>query len=190
MEFTLYYRGELKSNGSPKDKHNIRNSLSPQLELLWSLDPLVRCKDYIKPLSDESRTKNENLCLIEEVGDHYFAAFISEKLFLNAELVITMLRPQAPGNIIMQSGDIDNRLKTLFDALSVPAQENQIPNNIAINNPNNPIYCLLQDDRLISSVHVKTDRLLDPNATEKEVVLLIHIKTKVTKHIWANTTFI
>jgi hypothetical protein len=48
-------------------------------------------------------------------------------------LKITLLRPEEPGAIILQSGDIDNRLKTLFDALSVPAQPNQLPKNDAPN---------------------------------------------------------
>jgi hypothetical protein len=40
---------------------------------------------------------------------------------------ITLLRPEAPGNIVTQGGDIDNRLKTLLDALKVPNLPNALP---------------------------------------------------------------
>lgn len=191
MEFTLYYRGELKSNGSPKHKHKIRSALSPQLEHLWSLEPLSGYKQiYLNPIPKNQTSSNTKISLLENLGGYIFAPFISDKIYLNAELEITLLRPQAPGEIIMQSGDIDNRLKTLFDALSVPAQINQIPENEIKNSSENPIYCLLQDDRLISSVLVKTDRLLDTTNNKHEVVLLIQVKTKITRHIFGNTTFI
>ncbi len=40
MNFTLYYRGQLKSNGGPKEKHLLRKSFHPQLKTLWSQEPL------------------------------------------------------------------------------------------------------------------------------------------------------
>jgi hypothetical protein len=38
-----------------------------------------------------------------------------------AELDVLLLAANLPGALIRRGGDIDNRLKTLFDALSVPA---------------------------------------------------------------------
>jgi hypothetical protein len=46
-----------------------------------------------------------------------------------------------------------------------------------------PFFCLLQDDSLITEVHVTTDRLLVPIETEEhihDVVLIIHI---VSHHV-------
>ncbi|ADE17025.1 conserved hypothetical protein (plasmid) [Nitrosococcus halophilus Nc 4] len=190
MEFTLFYRGELKSNGSPNEKHRIRRALHPQLKYLWELEPLNAYKDWVSCSKKPARSDEKKLCLLEKVGNFTFAPLVSSKIFLATELIITLLRPEQPGNIIIQSGDIDNRLKTLFDALCVPAQENQLPTGKVQEADENPIFCLLEDDRLITSVQVKTDRLLESGSNSKEVVLLIHARTKVTKHVMNNVHFI
>ena len=65
-----------------------------------------------------------------------------------------ILRPEKPGGIIVQSGDIDNRLKTLFDALCLPPQTNQIPKDEGLSINESPMYCLLEDDSLITSIKV------------------------------------
>lgn len=48
-------------------------------------------------------------------------------LQLYAELDILVLRPEAPGAVIVHSGDVDNQLKTLFDALRRPAEASEAP---------------------------------------------------------------
>jgi hypothetical protein len=180
MEFTLFYRGELRSNGSHQHKQSIRRMFHLQLKRLWDLEPLKGSKKiYIDP----STGKGDHLSLLENVGSFTFAPLISSRLALAASLRITMLRPEEPGAIILQSGDIDNRLKTLFDALSVPAHENQIPNGDSPAVGESPLFCLLQDDRLITSFSVDTDRLLEQGIHENEVVVLVHVRTRVTRHI-------
>ncbi len=190
MEFTLYYRGELKSNGSPVEKQYIRRTLHPQLKHLWDLEPLRAYKDWLSRSERRGRTNVNKLCLLEDIGAFTFAPLISSKIFLCVEINITLLRPEPPGAIIIQSGDIDNRLKTLFDALSMPSHSNQIPPDDLPGENETPMYCLLEDDRLISSIEVRTDRLLEPPANEKEVILFIRAKTRVTRHIMANVHFI
>jgi hypothetical protein len=112
---------------------------------------------------------------------------VSEKINLIAELSITLLRPEAPGSILTQSGDIDNRLKTLFDALKVPTEPTALPNDEKPGDGENPFFCLLEDDNLITKVSVNTDRLLDKVASASEVVLMIHVHTKYTRDTYANT---
>lgn len=190
MEFTLYYRGELKSNGTPEHKQELRRKLHPQLERLWTLEPLRGSRaQYVDP-PDNGGKENKAIDLLECVGGFTFAPLISARLCLAAELKITLLRPEEPGAVIQQSGDIDNRLKTLFDALGVPAQENQLPSGDKPREGEHPMFCLLQDDRLITSVAVSTDRLLDADVGSSKVVLLIHVKTRVTKHIIAAIPFL
>src|ERR1700759_5669736 len=41
MKFTLTYDGELRSNGKPQHKWEIRKHLSPQLEELWRVHPIL-----------------------------------------------------------------------------------------------------------------------------------------------------
>lgn len=185
MEFTLYYRGGLKSNGRPRDKQNIRRELHPQLKKLWELEPLSSYKKFLGPSRTDAWGAPE-ICLLERVGNSIYAPLVSSKLFLAAELDIILLRPEKPGNIFI-SGDIDNRLKTLLDALTVPR-----PDQIAdqdLEEPDWPTFCLLQDDKLVTGVRVGTDRLLVSANHQNEVVLIIKVKTRVTKHTMTNTHF-
>jgi hypothetical protein len=57
-------------------------------------------------------------------------------------------------------GDIDNRLKTLFDALQIPDANQDYQSNPPAADER-PLFCLLENDRLISKVTVETDTLLE-----------------------------
>ncbi len=59
---------------------------------------------------------------------------------------------------IRREGDIDNRLKTLLDSFTMPDQ-NQTPDG-SPDTGETPFFCLLEDDKLITGLAVKTDRLL------------------------------
>jgi hypothetical protein len=109
MRFTLYYRGPLRSNAGPDEKFDIRTQIHPQLVNLWQTPPL----DTLAPkvLTPDDPEHN----LIFEVGNHTFGCVVSERLYCTAELDITLLRPEPPGALLAQGGDIDNRLKTLLD---------------------------------------------------------------------------
>jgi hypothetical protein len=92
-------------------------------------------------------------------------------------LDILFLRPEASGQIIQTGGDIDNRLKTLFDGLRRPMLANEISKNDFPFPEETPFHCLLSDDALISKVTVATDQLPD-NCVSNEGVLIIHVRIK------------
>jgi hypothetical protein len=94
-----------------------------------------------------------------------------------------MLRPEPPGALITQGGDIDNRLKTLFDALRMPHNLSELPKGSVPDVDQDPFFCLLEDDNLITAVSVKTDRLLVPTENKNEVHLDIQIETRATSMI-------
>ena len=48
MEFVLYYRGSLKANGRPTDKHKLRKHFHKQLSELWNQEPLINFKKTMK----------------------------------------------------------------------------------------------------------------------------------------------
>jgi hypothetical protein len=87
------------------------------------------------------------------------------------------LRPDRPGHVIW-AGDIDNRLKTLFDAMRVPdPAENYV--NAPPTQDETPFFCLLQDDKLITKVEVETDRLLEPvtgNSADVRLVITVRLR--------------
>ena len=163
MRFRLHYRGPLRSNGKPRDKQALRRKLSPQLKELWNQAPLADQRDeFLNPCYE--------LSVIKKMGDWNFASVVNSRNYLVADLDITMLRPEEPGSVITQGGDIDNRLKTLLDALSIPRRD-QILADDAPGADDDPFHCLLEDDNLITSIRVTVDRLLD--SSDKEEVLIV-----------------
>jgi len=120
---------------------------------------------------------------VERGGVHFFP-LVSENLKLRAAIDITWFRPEEPGRVL-QSGDIDNRLKTLFDGLQVPPHENQFPDTPITGTAIAPFYCLLEDDALISSLNVDTRRMLRVSSDDS-VLLLIKVTTKITEIEFGN----
>ena len=181
MEFRLTYRGPLRANAGPADKQAIRRVLHGQMRLLWEQHPLL---DYQGYLTDQP--EQEAIGVIQGVGKFRLAPLVTERLNLTAELDITFLRPEAPGALLTQGGDIDNRLKTLFDALRMPRVPNEIPVGDAPRKGEDPLFCLLEDDNLVTSVAVTTDRLLEAVENPAEVLLVIHVRTRGTKVTYGN----
>jgi len=181
MEFRLIYDGPLKAAAGVDDKHHLRKAFHDQFKVLWEQVPLSDNQDLL-----EDPPKKNRISVITGFSNYKFAPLVCEKLHLICELDITLLRPEAPGSVITQGGDIDNRLKTLFDSLRMPKNQNEIPSKISEGEFDNPFYCLLEDDNLITKVNVSTDRLLRKNAGQNDVVMIIHVTTKAVRAIWGN----
>jgi hypothetical protein len=94
------------------------------------------------------------------MGGFDFVPLVSVETDSIAELSLTLLRPEAPGKLLTQGGDIDNRLKTLFDALSMPQQANALPDGASPSDGETPFFCLLENDNLVTAVQVRTEQLL------------------------------
>lgn len=167
MDFTLYYDGILTSNAKAAYKQRIREQFHEQLKELWDQEPLANLEPELYPRKDFS-----------------FAPLVHSQMRLIAEIDIVMLLPGSPGQIIRRGGDIDNRLKTLLDALTMP-DPNQTPDG-SPNLDQTPFFCLLEDDKLITGLSVKTDRLLKTGAESDEVKLLINVKTRAVVGTWGN----
>lgn len=172
MEFRLLYKGQLGSNKDAKTKMNIRRQFHPQLKKLWNSEPLKSFVDNDPSLIDSFKKLVKNFD---------FVSLVTDKLFLFCELDILFLRFGQPGSLYI-GGDIDNRIKTLFDALSIP-QENQIKESMSFNKDEKPLYCLVKDDALITRVNIDTDQLfLDEDP--KTVRLIIKVKVRAKSQTW------
>ncbi|MBW7991508.1 MAG: hypothetical protein FVQ84_16065 [Planctomycetes bacterium] len=175
MEFYLKYDGPLKSNAGAKDKHNIREYFHPQMKKLWDIEPLKSCKEAFL-------TSGGELSVLKEVDGVVFAPLVSSVLKFICKFDITMLWPEKPGVISKCGGDIDNRLKTLFDALQCP-DVNQIKPIKESFKDKKPFFCLLENDKLITSVNINTHTLLRPG-NKTDVSVLIHVVIKATELMW------
>ncbi|MHB1382550.1 MAG: hypothetical protein ACYCXJ_10060 [Thermoleophilia bacterium] len=172
MNFTLYYRGPLKANGGPNEKHAIRKHFHPQLRQLWEQPPLSNFSSFCEFSSDRTDSS-----ITYQVGKFRFTPLVCTGLHLVAHLDITLLRPEAPGSIITSGGDIDNRLKTLLDSLKIPKESNALPKK-SLPDPNeDPFFCLLEDDNLVTEIAVRTKQLLEPAAAKGEVIVLLEVTT-------------
>jgi hypothetical protein len=197
MDFCLRYKGPLPANSGPREKHTIRRAFHPQLRALWNEHPLLAGSSTIPLIGlrestsagDEAdpqnpfvrATRTEWIASKHRRGAFYFTPLVTKELELICGLDIQFFRREAPGGLIQRGGDIDNRIKTLFDALRVP-DEGQI-DRIGPADDEVPFYCLLQDDVLVTAFSVRTERLLEPPVVgEKptDVALTINVRIATT----------
>jgi hypothetical protein len=160
--------------------------LHRQLKELWTIHPAL--KDFTAVPSPGKRPR------IERLADEYarcgfrFVPLIGGRFDIACALDILFLRRDQPGYIFKNSGDIDNRIKVLFDALRIPQECSELPRNAGPGIDEQPFYCLLKDDQLITEVKIVTDRLLAPVGSGEDfddVYLVIHVKTLLGTGIWA-----
>ena len=178
MKFSLVYTGELKSNGGKRDKHRLRRHFHLQLKKYWNQYPL---KDYESVWNPGHKLFKEDLYIVNTVQGIDFVPLINSKLYLTASLDIELLMPDPPGSFRLHAGDIDNKLKTLLDALRIPRVKIEIPKNYRPQVDERPMFCLLEDDSLITDISVHTRRWLEPDVSPLDVMLIINVTTAVTR---------
>lgn len=185
MEFRLTYRGPLKTKNatSRADTQQMRRQFHSQLKHLWNSAVLADARPFVDPTRE---VKEGEICLLQRIGPFVFAPIVSQAHGWNAVATIDLLfmRPSDPGQLINHGGDLDNRLKTLFDALRVPSLS-ELPSDAQLGSDENPYYCLLQDDALVTGFGVTTDRLLAP-ASAHDVELIIRVNARATRKSWKN----
>jgi hypothetical protein len=169
VEFRLLYRGPLRatqrdpqpgSNAPTRHwqlKHKMRLAFSRQLRAIWRDTPFLAQNQ--KP--DGSKAYHiERLAANNQVPPWKFVPLVTHELQLLCGIDVVLLRLDHPGGPIW-SGDVDNRLKTIVDALKMPGASDgyvQISEGLETDNP---LFCLLEDDKLLSSAAVETAKLLD-----------------------------
>lgn len=205
MKFRLLYSGRLlgasRSDTRAEQKQQIRAEFNPQLKRLWATNeglfriPELFAREWVSDHPDVAKKIQEQQITEEEwrgfgmnhlarewerCGKQYIP-LVTEKMELRCKLDILFLRPQQPGRIV-QGGDLDNRLKTLFDALRLPQNLDEAGKELTAE----PIYCLLEDDKLISEVRVVTDSLLllpkEKDADPNDVFLVIEVELEAPVH--------
>lgn len=181
VNFRLTYDGPLKA-ASQSDtrrelKHRMRVAFSQQLGHLY----VSKRGDFLQV---ETERQTEGNSPVIKLGPFLFLALVRERLNLVCDLDILFLRRESPGQLISSGGDLDNRIKVLFDSLRIPQDENEIRGFQPSDQTRKLILCLTEDDKLITGFRVTTDRLLDaPTSTqaENDVRLIINVEVKATR---------
>jgi len=218
VEFHLLYSGPLHSAGSAnprKEKHAIRKVFHSQLRHLWMSNSNLRRMADMIGRSAYAEEINEQLRkgeipsaadLSEEDaiqkglltwGKNWnrngfnFLPLVAREFCLRCCLDILFLRVE-DRNYVLQGGDIDGRIKILFDSLRMADSASELPPGAVPEADENPFFCLLENDDLISEVRVNTDRLLNlPGVREvskSDVYLQITVRLNPTmkvEHSWA-----
>ena len=195
MRLRLTYSGHLKAAGNNSnrgsDKWNIRNAIHPQLQEFWDIDPILQGKTIS---IGENRYSPEGFVMKDPddfdhaaymrgrfripviVEGHSFLPLVRKSLSLACSLDILFLRKDRPGTLVSSGGDLDARIKTLFDGLRMPKTAEEMQSGSPVGNPH---LCLLEDDSLITDLTVRTDRLLSrPDADKSEVLLIMDVSVK------------
>ncbi|MBN2779958.1 MAG: hypothetical protein JXQ74_02710 [Alphaproteobacteria bacterium] len=180
MKFKLIYQGTLKIH--PKKRvqhiHAIRSQLAPQMEKLLSIPPYSNICDYI-----DGKNGLKKKDIVRHVGGIDFVPVISPSLNLLAELDIQMLHPELIGT---PRADIDNRMKTLFDALRRPQNEHEIPENA---DRGRKMHVLLDDDRFVTKMSVNTSHWLGAKNPD-DLLVIITVNIRASRGTMDNLAFI
>lgn len=195
MEFRLTYEGLLLSTANDSKaakradhKHDIRMAFHAQLKRLWEVTPFLKRGITSGPYEaeigswkdgDVEQHSPKELARRFDMYTWNFVPLVTGALDLMCSVEVLFLRPQRPGGIVSQ-GDIDGRLKTLIDALAIP-DKNQGYQNRQAGKGENPLFVLLENDRLVTKVSVETDQLLEfvtPQQDVNEVRLVITVRLR------------
>ena len=220
MIFTLTHEGDLPSTGNhpkPADVMVIRNGFHGQLADLWDTHvvmrqlrhtartipwygsymgsgkavwPPARLSEYKDPVPPLKEGQTDFCAPIQKGTAVAYVPLVRESLYLTCALDIHFLRYGDPGALVTQGGDLDGRLKALFDALRMPNEAEERAGTPAAD----PCYCLLESDTLISDLSVKTGRLLgrdaDPRKRPHLARLTIDVTVKVLRVMEQNQCLI
>ncbi len=152
MRFSLKYDGLLLSSS---DKHTrVKNKNHIRWYLADQVSALIISGDFTRlPRADNEQELYDQSCRTFKHCVFYPAIC---KGLLACNLTIRIERKERPGSLFEHDGDLDNRLKTLFDALKVPRNEGEVtdPPVSADGRIITDCPCLLEDDSMVTGLSV------------------------------------
>ena len=166
MEFRLTYAGPLygqntrETESKVAHKHSLRKHFHRQLRAIWQQHPVLM--DYV---AVKQKYPDAHMFEPYEREGFLWQPLVRGGMHsIVCRLDIMMLRHGGKGGVLT---DIDNRLKTLFDALQMVDRPEQLPlqpdgSRAKPDTDESPFYVLLENDRFITALTVETDTLLEP----------------------------
>jgi hypothetical protein len=192
MRFRLTYGGPLPPHGEKTHldaKWEIRRQLHFQLAELYRVHPvLTEASNLMVWTHGKVGPAQEAVRKSVEVLERKFIPLVRPELAMACRLDITYLRRGEPGRLILEKGDLDNRLKTLFDGLRKPTQSDM---HKAVD-VGAPMHVLLDDDKLVTGVAIDTDRLLmepKPDEVPDLSLIIMDVTVRITHVLADNTIF-
>jgi hypothetical protein len=211
MRFRLTYEGELRASGRDPEngqrdplaghKQAIRKKFHAQLKRLWETNKFLkehqlrRDEFHLRPGivpsligslltgtgTGEFRPLAEHIASNFQRERYRFAPLVCEDFSLLCSLDILFLRRDFPIGVV-SAGDLDNRVKTLIDTLRMPKSANELRGHETPGPGEDPFFCLLEDDDLVTSLSVESGMLLEPSehgdGGDGRVKLVISVELK------------
>lgn len=208
MRFRLVYQGDLLSSQPPKDgqpdkraahKHVIRRCFHKQLKVLWETTRFLRIRTMdaasfdVLPEGAPSvwgTNPAHRMPMATALGEIYghsgykFAPLAWKEAELMCSLRFLCLRRDGK-DAVLPGRDIDNRIKTVVDALTMPSLQQGCPlaedrTPLAPQDGETPFYVLLDDDRRVTHLEVESDTLLyaPPDKSEAYVYLTVLVEIR------------
>lgn len=197
MQFRMTYEGKLLSNGHHTHRHEIRKHFHRQLKHLWAVtptlaemrDPPVQLVEINRDLRSPEKVKTRIQGLAErfERNGYQFVPLITDDLHVSfCGIELLYLRNGPRGAVVNKYGDIDNRIKTLLDALRMPEGKNELGDYTVPGENERPFFCLLQDDSMITKLAVETDVLLEPigdrvDPNDARLIVTVSIQPRIVR---------
>jgi hypothetical protein len=190
MQFRLTYAGLLlahrdddKGKMRAPHKHDIRRVFHGQLKALWREHPNL--SKWLKPSGGRPPFAERVANNFNEFG-YRFLPLITRESGMACKVEVLLLRHGAPGSVV-SSGDIDNRIKTLFDALRKPRNGQEVASAPTPSADEDPFYVLLEDDSLITHAVMESDTLLEPvKGDQMDARVVITVTTETYRTTWGN----
>ncbi len=207
--------GGLERDRRAEHKHFIRRQFHRQLKEQWQTNEFLRAIKYppkssepilpeaalsVQWSSDPTKPWHLNKILSEVYAHHKDAGYnyvplVWEEMSLACSLRILCLRKDH-ANAVLPGRDIDNRIKTLIDALSMPSLRQGAPikdgKPLPPDDDEKPFYVLMDDDRRVTHLEVETDAALaaaPKGSDESYVRLVITVDIRPTKFHMDNISF-
>jgi hypothetical protein len=182
MKFWLTYEGDLHAAGNAERKQAIRRQFRPQLAQLYEVDPVLQVwvrqheAGMLSPIADFA------------VKDRpfQFRPLVRIRENMTATLKILLLEHEYRPLIRARKGDLDNRVKTLVDALRMPDLPQEISATDKPRQSETPFHCLLETDALVRGICVETGKLLTP-CTQGEGRKYVRATIEVTVNAQADS---
>jgi hypothetical protein len=186
MRFVLTYSGPLPPDGGPAAKHRVRQALLPQLKQQLDSERALQNLAQLPSLDNpgEQRRLDDVSTTFTKSGFR-FIPFVSREFNLVCNLEIKMARMGEED--ATHSDDIDSRLKTLFDSLSVPVDGDQL-RGLTPGREETPFYCLLEHRSLVTGFEIGSERLFKPqlDVADVRLTLVVTVRpTKITEENWS-----
>jgi hypothetical protein len=140
-------------------KHDLRKAFHRQIKKLWMEDHRYSGEFKVQ-VGETLTTVEQRARRFPPVNEFRFVPFLLTSQRMNCSLDILYLRKGPRGSVIGKA-DIDNRIKTIIDALTMPTL-NQLDPTARPEADEDPFFVLLEDDVLVTRLAVETDTLLEP----------------------------